>query len=125
LHQLSTLSRRRPLIKLLILQAVDWRDGKAIELEDIYKAYHSFSDLGMEVAKLQAQANAAQYSDIQIEATVIYERIFENLERLGVRKFVFLNAEKLIIVSFFKLWLFACSCNFVYLHANYVYYILY
>jgi hypothetical protein len=53
-------------------------------MEDIYKAYHSFSDLGMEVAKLQAQANAAQYSDIQIEATVIYERIFENLSLLGV-----------------------------------------
>ena len=67
---------------------------------DIYKAYHSFSDLGMEVAKLQAQANAAQYSDIQIEATVIYERIFENLSLLGVCYILFRSLCLLIRVYF-------------------------
>jgi hypothetical protein len=63
---------------------------------DIYKAYHSFSDLGMEVAKLQAQANAAQFSDIQIEAAVIYERIFENLSLLGVGYVLFRFTTKLL-----------------------------
>jgi hypothetical protein len=70
---------------------VRWRNGKAPSSEEMYKTYLSFSDLSIELTKLQARANSLHFGDIQIEAAVIYERIFENLNLLGVSKINFIQ----------------------------------
>ncbi|XP_059484102.1 uncharacterized protein LOC132201718 isoform X1 [Neocloeon triangulifer] len=71
---------------VLLLLCLALADPKAEYLgpsEDIYDAYRTFSELNSEIAKFQAKATSILFGDILIEATSVYERVFQNLAALG------------------------------------------